>query len=95
VFYCEQLHGLGLESTSEGLGSNDYLEMMEELLHRVQGQVDKVRADREQSNEPQEVLGKEHCLPSDGTESDLHGRVVVMRPDALRPEYRNAANQLV
>jgi hypothetical protein len=92
---CYRQTALGfLESTTEGVGSNDYLEMMEEFLHRVQGQIDGVRAGREQSNVPQEVLGKEHCLPSDGEEPDLHGRVVVMRPDVLRPEYRSAAHQV-
>jgi len=71
VFYCEQMHGLGLESTTEGVGSNDYLEMMSEFLHRVQGQVDRVRDERESSKEPQDVLGREHCLPLDCAEADL------------------------
>jgi hypothetical protein len=93
VCYYQTALGI-MESTTEGVGSNDYLEMMEEFLHRVQGQIDKVRADREQSNEPQDVLGREHCLPPGREEPDLHGCVAVMKPDMLRPEYRNAANQV-
>jgi hypothetical protein len=69
--------------------------MAEEFLHRAQGQIDQVRAECDRSGEPQEVFGKEHCLPSDGTEADLHGCVAVMRPDMLRHEYRSAAHQAV
>jgi len=79
--------------SAEGVGSNDYLEMMEEFLSRVQGQIDQVRAEREKTSEPQEVLGKEHCLPLYGHDSDLVNRVVIIRPEVLRPEYRNAAHQ--
>ena len=91
---CYGEQKLMLES-AEGVGGNDYLEMMEEFLHRVQGQIDLVRTEREKTSEPQEVLGKECCLPSYGPDSDLGNRVVVMRPEVLRPEYRNAAHQLV
>ena len=93
---CNQRNNsMGLEYTAEGVGSDDYLEMMEVFLQRVQGQVDRVRADRERTNEPQEVFGEEHCLPLNGEEPDLHGRVAVIKPEALRPEYRNAAAQVV
>jgi len=93
---CYRQTALGfLESATEGVGSDDYLEMMEEFLHRVQGQIDKVRADRERASEPQEGLGKEHCLPSFSAAENLNGRVVVMKQEVLRPEYRNAARQIV
>ena len=95
VFYNQRDNSMGIEYTSEGVGSDDYLEMMEEFLHRVQGQIDQVRADRERTNEPQEVFEEEHCLSPDGEEHDLHGRVAVIRPETLRPEYRNVATQLI
>ena len=95
VCYNSRTPELGLDNPSGLVGFTDYLDAMEEFLQRVQGQVAQVRAERNRTNEPQEVLGREHCLPSDGTEPDLHGRVVVIRPDALRPEYRNAAQQTV
>ena len=94
VCYYETTLGL-IGNTTEGVGSNDYLEMTEEFLHRVQGQIAQVRADRERTDEPQAALGKECCLPLGGEEPDLHGRVAVIRPETLRPEYRNAANQLI
>jgi len=95
VFYNQRDNSMGIEYTAEGVGSDDYLEMMEEFLHRVQGQIDQVRADRERTNEPQEVFGEEHCLPSYGEGTDLHGCVAVIRAETLRPEYRNAAVQLI
>jgi len=64
VSYNKRDNSMGIEYTAEAVGSGDYLEMMEEFLHRVQGQVDKVRADRERTNEPQEVFGEEAlCQP--------------------------------
>ena len=95
VAYCEGNPAFVAERLVEVVGSDDYLEAVDEFLKRVQGQVDQVRTDRALYGEPQEVFGKEHCLLSEGIEADLHGRVVVMRPSALRPEYRNVAYQIV
>jgi len=94
VGYCTTIPDFGLEQMSETVGGNDYLEAVEEFLNRAQGQVESVRSSRALSDEPQEVLGPEHCLP-DGMKHSLQGAVVVIKPDVLRPEYRNAANQLV
>jgi len=95
VCYCQRIPDLGLELPSEAIGSADYLEMTDEFLLRVQGQIAQVRAERERSGEPQEVFGREHCLPSDGTSMELLGCVAIMKPEVLRPEYRNAAHQIV
>jgi len=95
VCYNKRIPGLGLDNPTEIVGGADYLEAMDEFLRRVQGQVDQVRTESILYGEPQEVLGKEHCLPSDGMEPDLHGRVVVIKPTALRPEYRGATYQIV
>ena len=95
VCYNQRLPDLGIDHLSEAVGSDDYLEMTDEFLLRVQGQIEQVRTARERSGEPQEVLGTEHCLPSDGTGVELHGCVAIMKPEILRPEYRNAAHQIV
>jgi hypothetical protein len=93
VGYCT-MNGLGLEELTELVGGNDYLEATEEFLSRVQGQIEQVRTDRTRSAEPQEAFCKEYCLPG-GLEQDLNGRVVVLKPEMLRPEYRNIAHQLL
>ena len=83
VAYCEGNSNFVAERLVEVVGGGDYLEAVEEFMDRVQLQIDQVRTERERTNEPQEVLGKDHCLPSDGIEQDLRGRVVVIRPSAL------------
>ena len=88
------LNSLGMEQVAEIIGSGDYLEVVDEFLDRVKGQVVQVRAGRKRFDEPQEVFGTEHCLPG-GMEHSLQGMVVVIKPDMLRPEYRNVASQLV
>jgi hypothetical protein len=95
VGYCDIMPGLGAEQLFEVLGSDDYLEMVDEFLYRAQIQSDLARTEREKLPDPLKALGKEHCLPSDGIEADLNGRVAVIKPAALRPEYRNAAYQIV
>jgi len=95
VGYCDIMPGLGIEQLFEVLGSDDYLEMMDEFLYRAQIQVDLARTEKDKVPGPQEVFGAAQCLPSDGTEQDFRDRVVVIKPEALRPEYRNAAQQTV
>lgn len=96
VCYNNQIPGLGLDNPTEVVGGTDYLEAMDEFLRRAQGQVEQVRADRARSEEPQEVFGIEHCLPgSNQREERLVGRVIVVKPETYRPEYRNVANQLL
>ena len=94
VCYNQLIPGLGVDHPTECVGSNDYLEMMEEFLSRVKGQIVAVLNDREKSSEPQEVFGAGHCLPG-GMDESLVGRVVVMKADVLRHEYRNAARQII
>jgi hypothetical protein len=94
VGYRTAVPELGLEQVDGLVGGDDYLEAVDEFLCRVQEQVTQVRADREMSDEPQEVFGASHCLP-DGMKHHLEGRVVILKPEGLRHEYRNAAHQLI
>ncbi|MCL2299145.1 MAG: hypothetical protein FWC27_03235 [Firmicutes bacterium] len=94
VGYCG-LNGLGLEQLFEVLGSDDYLEMVDEFLYRAQIQADITRTERDKIPEPLKVLGQEYCLPSFSAAENLNGHVVVMKPEVLRPEHRNAARQIV
>jgi len=94
VGYCDIMPGLGAEQVNELVGSDDYLEVVEDFLRRVQEQVLQVLNDREMSGEPQEVFGTAQCLP-DGMKHSLEGRVVILKPSALRPEYQNVAHQLI
>ena len=79
-----------LEQTFDGKGSDDYLEIMQLFCERVQGQI--VQA-REQHIPDMGVISADMCYPNDRGES-IDGKVVVMRADSLRPEYRSAERQL-
>jgi len=94
VGYCDIMPGLGTEQLFEVLGSDDYLEMVDEFIYRAQIQVDLARTERDEFPEPRETFGAAQCLP-DGMKHSLEGKVVILRPETLRPEYRNAANQLI
>ncbi|MCL2301572.1 MAG: hypothetical protein FWC27_15635 [Firmicutes bacterium] len=94
VGYCDIMPGLGTEQLFEVLGSDDYLEMVDEFIYRARIQVDLARTERDKLPGPREAFGAAQCL-SDGMKHSLEGKVVILRPETLRPEYRNAANQLI
>ena len=82
------------EQFTDGSGSGDYLEMMKEFIDRVGGQIETVRSEQKQINLPGEIFTAEHCYPNDYRQS-IDGKVVAIRADVFRPEYRRGDNQLV
>jgi len=82
------------EQFTDGSGSGDYLEMMKEFIDRLGGQIETVRSEQEQINLPGEIFTAEHCYPNDYRQS-IDGKVVAIRADVFRPEYRRGDNQLV
>jgi len=94
VGYRTVMPDLGLEQLTELVGGDDFLEAAEEFLRRAQAQVTQIQSDRELSGLPQELFGPGQCLPG-GMEQNLVGCVVVIKPEVLRFEYWNVAQQLV
>ena len=76
----------------EALACKSYLEIAETFLNRLQAQVEKVKAFRAARNVPYAVLGVDDCLPP--SEESLQGKLIVLRPTSLAPEYRTADCQL-
>ena len=76
----------------EALACKSYLEIAETFLNRLQAQVEKVKAFRVSRNVPYAVLGADDCLPP--SEGSLQGKLIVLRPTSLSPEYRTADCQL-
>lgn len=80
----------------EAIGSDDYLEMAELYGRRILEQAQKTRAELSGpkiqgiDNSP---ITMEGCTPLDH-DDDLHGKIIVIRPEMLRPEYRRATSQL-
>lgn len=94
VCYCSWDNPLGIEQFFDAAGSDDYLEMMSEFTDRVQAQLEAVRAERDKITVPLSPFALEHCTPNDYGES-IENKVVVIRAERLRPEYRTADKQLV
>lgn len=82
------------EYYTEAMTSNDYLEIMELYADRLKGQIEAVQTQRKILHIPLEVLGSEQCFPLDGGD-DIIGKVVAVKPSALRYEYRRADCQLI
>lgn len=91
---CNATRNELFEQFADGSGSGDYLEMMKEFIDRVGVQIETVRSEQEQINLPDTIFTAEHCFPNDYKQS-IDGKVVAIRADIFRPEYRRGDNQLV
>ncbi|WP_061214677.1 hypothetical protein [Syntrophomonas wolfei] len=91
---CTWDNPLGIDHYFNAAGSADYLEMMAEFADRVQAQLEAVKAERDKITVPLSPFTTEHCTPNDYGEN-IENKVVVIRTERLRPEYRTADKQLV
>ena len=71
----------------------DYAEMMELFADRIKEQCRKVREEQEKVTIKREVFTSGMCVPAG--DSDLMGKVVAVRPEVLKPEYRSCEHQLI
>lgn len=80
----------------EVLVSDDYPEIMKYFGERIAQQAEKTRAEmftpKFQGIDVSPIMG-EGCTPITGKD-DLNGKVIVIRPEVLRREYRRATNQV-
>lgn len=80
----------------EAISSDDFLEIMELYGQRILEQAQKTHAELSGpkiqgiDNSP---ITMEGCTPLEHSD-DLHGKIIVIRPEVLRPEYRRATSQL-
>lgn len=91
---CAWDNPLGIDHYFNAAGSADYLEMMAEFTERVKAQLEAVKAERDKIIVSLPPFTMEHCNPNDYGES-IENKVVVIRAECLRPEYRTADKQLV
>jgi hypothetical protein len=91
---CNWDNPLGIDQYFNAVGSADYLEMMTEFADRVKAQLEAVKAERDKITVPLSPFTQEHCAPNDYGES-IENKVVVIRAERLRPEYRTADRQLL
>lgn len=86
-------HGL-IAEYSRCATSADYLEIMGEFTARVNAQIEAVRAEIAEADYQAAPISAADCIPHDYGQ-DLNGKVVAIKADVLRPEYRRADRQLV
>lgn len=94
VCNCTWDNPLGIDHYFNAAASADYLEMMTEYISRVAAQLEAVKAERDKITVPLQPFTLEHCIPNDNGQN-LENKVVIIRPERLRPEYRTADKQLV
>jgi len=74
--------------------SDDFLETMQEFTGRVNTQIETMRSEISKSETPCPVFTAEHCHRNDYSQS-IDGKIVAIKAEVLRPEYRRGAVQLV
>lgn len=74
--------------------SGDYLEIMQEFTARLDSQIEMIRGRIGKEDFQLEVIDAEACHPHDYGQC-IDGKVVAIKAEALRPEYRRGDIQLV
>ena len=80
----------------DAVGSNDFPEIMEIYGQRIMEQAQKTRAELSKPKKQgidNSAITAEGCTPI-SYDDDLNGKVIVIKPEVLRPEYRRATSQL-
>lgn len=88
-----EVNFLGDAVFTEAIGSDDYLTVIKLFTERLQAQIEKTEQFRSERNVPFVTLGREHCRKREDEES-LAGKLIVLSPFSLAPEYRTADCQL-
>jgi len=86
-------NALGIEERRDIMYTDDYLYALGEFIYRVDAAVEALRAERYEARLPLQKLTVADCVPSDN-DVGWEGKVVIVKPEALMPEYRNAVHQL-
>lgn len=91
---CTWDNPFGVDEYTNAVVSDDYMEIMNEFLGRVSGELQHIaeqRAERGISNQP---LTTDDCI-KDSRYSDFKDQLVVIRPENMTASARTADNQLV
>ena len=89
----QQYNLLGEKIFPQAVAGDNYVEILQIFLDRLQEQQKAVAEFREKRGVPIEVLGAEHCRER-GEKESLEGKLVILRPTSLAAEYRTADCQL-
>ena len=82
------------ESYHECMVGDDYAEIIELFADRVKAQCIKVHEEQAKVTVPREDITAQMCIPMFKC-GDIVGKVMAVKAQALRPEYRSAEHQLI
>jgi len=82
-----------LVSYSDVLISDDYVELFQVFADRLSEQAKQFMAERAKTGVSTALFTTADCVAG-GLEFDIEGKVIILKPSALSPEYRTAINQL-
>jgi hypothetical protein len=93
-FLCAYYTSDGIFGCYDGcVVGDDYLEMSEMFLNRVQEQINEIRREfGEFTEEQKKMIPAGHCISRNEVE-DMTGQIVALSPKSLRPEYWNSVSQ--
>ena len=91
---CTYHNAFNVPVPSDAVATDDYLEAMEIFTDRVRRQITQVREERAKFHFDLTPFTAEDCLPEDRS-AGIVGKVVVIKAESMRKEYRCAAYQLV
>lgn len=74
------------------LVGKDYLELVEKLTERISDEISRIKAERK-GYDPG-IITSDMCTLDDYTKN-IVGKVIVIKPEKLRPEYANELYQIV
>lgn len=83
---------LGIEERSDGAVTDSYPEAMRELIKRVDAMAEKLENEQRPFNPPI-LLTATECLLEE-RHSDWNGKLLIVKPETLAPEYHSAQHQL-
>lgn len=75
------------------LVSNDFTEVADVFADRLKEQTTQLKAERDEPTFTNNMLIKSDCTSLSGVEN-IENKVIVIKPDVLRPEHRMATKQL-
>ena len=79
---------------SDCIGGDDYLEIMQLFIERIDGQIEAVKAELAEISVPTEPITADLCQPNDLSKS-IDGKIIAIKTDMLRREYRIASQQIL
>lgn len=74
--------------------SDTYMEILEEFQERVQKRVGELKQEQSKITVPLDVITADMCDKNDYSKS-IDGKIIAIRPDVLKPEYRKQTAQLM